>query len=100
MEKRKPTYDLVTIQAEFSTSASLRITTTATKNAFALGLDLDGIVALIQTITRQCFYKSMTSYDDHKVWQDVYHVPFQGELLYVKFTIDPEGHLLISLKRK
>ena len=32
------------------------------------------------------FYKSMTSYHNHKEWQDVYHVPWDGLVLYVKFT--------------
>ncbi len=100
MEKLKPTYDLATIQAEFSEAAKLRITGTALKNARGLGLTLSGIVALIQTITRQHFYKSMTSMADHRIWQDVYHVPHEDQTLYVKFTMDSEGHLLISLKEK
>ena len=32
------------------------------------------------------FYKSMTTHADHRVWQDVYHVPVEnGPTLYVKF---------------
>jgi motility quorum-sensing regulator/GCU-specific mRNA interferase toxin len=68
--------------------------------AFALSITLEGVVALIQTITRTHFYKSMTSFADHTVWQDVYHVPHEGIILYVKFTIDAEGHLVISFKEK
>lgn len=34
------------------------------------------------------FYKSMTSFADSRHWQDVYHVPWQGLTLYVKFTDD------------
>ncbi len=34
------------------------------------------------------FFKSMTSFADHRVWQDVYHVPFESMVLYVKFQKD------------
>ena len=30
----------------------------------------------------------MTSFEDHRSWQDVYHVPSEVGLLYVKFTAD------------
>jgi motility quorum-sensing regulator/GCU-specific mRNA interferase toxin len=100
-EKRKPTFDLATIQSEFCEVQSLRLTNSAQKGAFAVGLaTLEAIVDLIQTITREHFYKSMTSYADHRIWQDVYHVPFEAVVLYVKFTVDDDGHFLISLKRK
>ena len=56
------------------------------------------IVVCIQGIVRTHFYKSMTSLADSRIWQDVYHVPFLTYVLYVKFTTDPAGYLLISLK--
>ena len=50
--------------------------------------DLDAIKLTIGRIDRKMFYKSMTTFFDHRVWQDVYHVP-AGELtLYVKFQAD------------
>jgi len=61
---------------------------------------LVGVVRIIQTITREHFYKSMTSLADHSVWQDVYRVPHEGHTLYVKFTVDLEGHLVLSFKEK
>lgn len=51
-------------------------------------------------MTRRQFYKSMTSIADARIWQDVYHVPAGGILLYVKFTMDHQGKLLISFKEK
>jgi motility quorum-sensing regulator/GCU-specific mRNA interferase toxin len=65
-----------------------------------LGLNDDGIVTLIQSIERTHFFKSMTSLRDHRIWQDVYHLPFESRILYVKFTTDETGYLLISLKDK
>jgi len=39
-------------------------------------------------IDRRMFVKSMTTLTDHRVWQDVYHVPARGLTLYVKFQAD------------
>lgn len=56
------------------------------------------VVLCIQGITRRHLYKSMTSDADSRIWQDVYHVPFRDIILYVKFTTDPQGYLLLSFK--
>jgi motility quorum-sensing regulator / GCU-specific mRNA interferase toxin len=96
----KPTYDLTAIKAEFSSVEGLRMTVSARQGAFSIGLTLHGVVVLTQSITRRHFYKSMTSFADHTVWQDVYRVPFEEIVVYVKFTIDVEGHIVISLKEK
>jgi len=47
------------------------------------------------------FYKSMTTFADHRVWQDVYHVP-SGELtLYIKFQADVVTEVsVVSFKEK
>ncbi len=34
------------------------------------------------------FVKSMTTLADHRTWQDVYHVPADDLVLYVKFQAD------------
>lgn len=100
MEKRKPTYDLATIKAEFACVEKLRMSKTARDDVFALGLLLADVVVVIQSISSSHFQKSMTSYNDHRVWQDVYNVPYAALVLYIKFTIDPTGHLVISFKEK
>lgn len=43
---------------------------------------------VVGSIERKMFYKSMTTFADHRVWQDVYHVPARGLVLYVKFQAD------------
>ena len=100
MEKRSPHYDQGTILKTLSTVDALRITRTAMICAERLGLSLADVVTLIQTITRRHFYKSMTSFVDVRIWQDVYHVRWVETVLYVKFTTDAEGYLVISLKEK
>ena len=43
----------------------------------------------------------MTSYGDHRVWQDVYYVPSPAGTLYVKFTADTVTEfVLLSFKEK
>jgi motility quorum-sensing regulator/GCU-specific mRNA interferase toxin len=100
VEKRKPHYRLDTIKATFVSVRVLRITKTATTCAEALGISLEGVVNVIQGMTREQFYKSMTSNANSALWQDVYHVPHDTIILYVKFTTDAEGHLVISFKEK
>ena len=101
MEKRKPTYDLRAFKAAFADADKLSATVTAAKSAAALGFGRADIVATIQTMERPHFYKSMTSFEDHRIWQDVYHVPSSAGLLYVKFTSDVVTEfLLLSFKEK
>ncbi len=75
-EKRQPTYDLEAFKAAFRSVEKLAITGTALRiSAAALGFGRAEIVAAIQTMKREHFYKSMMAYADHRLWQDVYHVP-------------------------
>ena len=101
LEKRRPTYDLEAIKAAFDRPEKLRATTTAIRSARALGFTPTDIVAAIQSIARSHFYKSMPSYGDHRVWQDVYHAPHENLVLYVKFTADHIAEFtLLSFKEK
>jgi motility quorum-sensing regulator / GCU-specific mRNA interferase toxin len=76
------------------------MTRTAQSTAFSLGILLADVVNIIQAMSREQFYKSMTSLADHRIWQDVYQVPFESLILYVKFTTDAQGYLVISFKEK
>ncbi len=46
------------------------------------------MLAVITSLTRRDFYKSMTTFVDHRVWQDVYHAatPVRKEA-YIKITV-------------
>lgn len=99
-EKRKPTYDLDAVRA-WARSSRFSITGSALRSAAALGFASPDVVTVIQTIERKHFAKSMTSYADHREWQDVYHVPSEAGLLYVKFRADlVTEFLLLSFKEK
>ncbi|MBZ9724411.1 type II toxin-antitoxin system MqsR family toxin [Mesorhizobium sp. CO1-1-11] len=88
MDKRRPTYDLDAIKMTFGSVDTLAITTSALRDAVGLGFHRAGLIEVIDSITRKMFVKSMTTFADHRVWQDVYHVPARDMLLYVKFQAD------------
>ena len=98
-EKLKPTHDLDAIKSTFCTPDQLRATGTAIRTAAELGFGREEIVCVIQSIERHDFRKSMTSYANHRVRQDVCHVPSEAGPLYVKFTADAGNwFLLLSFK--
>ncbi|SFQ11352.1 Motility quorum-sensing regulator, toxin of MqsA [Ralstonia sp. NFACC01] len=47
--------------------------------------------------TPRCFYKSMTTHADHRVWQDVYHAKASDQDIYLKLTV-VDGVLIVSFK--
>ena len=103
MEKRVPTFDLNSIKTFFSSPENLfgHITKSALYAAAAMNMDEQDIVDTIQSLDRKDFYKSMTSFNDHRIWQDVYHASFNSLLIYMKFTVQQDkAYLLISFKEK
>jgi motility quorum-sensing regulator/GCU-specific mRNA interferase toxin len=101
MEKRRPTYDLEAIKQAIGSVDRLAITTSALRDASALGFDRGAIVETIHGVDRRMFVKSMTTFADHRLWQDVYHVPMRGLLLYVKFQADVLTEFtVVSFKEK
>jgi motility quorum-sensing regulator/GCU-specific mRNA interferase toxin len=77
------------------------MTSSAVRDATALGFDRGGIVETILGIKRNMFHNSMTTFADHRLWQDVYHVPARGLTLYVKFQADViTGFAVVSFKEK
>jgi motility quorum-sensing regulator/GCU-specific mRNA interferase toxin len=98
VEKRRAHYDLRAIQAQMSTVDGLRMTVTARHDALRAGVTLPAAVSVIQSLSQVCFYKSMTTHQDHDVWQDVYHGSWRGKRLYIKFQQDAAGYFTISFK--
>ncbi len=88
MEKLRPTYDLAAVKAILGTVETLAITTSAFRDALGLGFDRAGIAEVVRGMNTKMFFKSMTTIRDHRVWQDVYHVPARDLVLYVKFQAD------------
>ncbi|MFC3704443.1 type II toxin-antitoxin system MqsR family toxin [Devosia honganensis] len=75
------------------------MTTRAAQDARGLGFDSQAIAAIIRSIERPMFYKSMTTYMDSSRWQDVYHVPAGDLMLYIssfRRTSSPNSSLFRS----
>ncbi|HVZ69664.1 MAG TPA: type II toxin-antitoxin system MqsR family toxin [Rhizomicrobium sp.] len=101
VEKRRPSFDLEAFKSVCGDPRRLRMTRTAIRDSGALGFDLSGVASVVRSMKPVHFYKSMTTNWDHRRWQDVYHVPWSGMLLYIKFTDDlvAEFHLLSFKER-
>ena len=96
MEKFTPTYNL----EEFKKS-DFEFTKTSLKSSKELGFEESDVRDVVSTMKREHFYKSMTSYANHKIWRDVYHVPYENLVLYVKFTQNVISEFtLLSFKEK
>lgn len=84
MEKRKPTHDLAAFKLAFTQHRA--ITLGAVRSARELGYSVTDLISLVEALMPRHFYKSMTSLHNHRQWQDVYHLPHEDRLIYVKFT--------------
>jgi len=73
------------------------MTKTALVGGAALGFDALAIVEVVKTLAPADFYKSMTTHDDHTVWQDVYRPITQAGEVYLKLTV-VEDVLVVSFK--
>lgn len=100
MEKRTPHYDLAQIQAVVARIGVVAFTKTALDGGRAMGLTSAELLAVVAALTRRNFYKSMTSYADHRVWRDVYHAatPVRKEA-YIKITMR-DTRLVIQFKER
>ena len=96
LDKLTPSYNL----EEFKNS-NFYITGSAFAGAAQLGFDRIGIKEVVSTIKKEHFYKSMTSIKNHRIWQDVYHVPYDDFVIYIKFTSEVISEFtLLSFKEK
>lgn len=95
MEKRTPHYSLLRVKT--------RIEAGKVRNAHGAchrllsRLRLQGMVAVVASLTMKDFYKSMTTHADHRIWQDVYRAQTGAGAIYVKLTVLDEV-LILSFK--
>lgn len=100
MEKKKPHYNLEQVNNLIKLNR-VRITYKATEMAeLDFGLTEKDIIKQVLGLSPQDFYKSMTSYKNHKIWQDVYHKQIKQQKAYVKLQIVDETTVIIQFKEK
>ncbi|MGH7813430.1 MAG: type II toxin-antitoxin system MqsR family toxin [Candidatus Binataceae bacterium] len=88
VEKFKPHFPLTDIKAAFADPARLNRSFASKQGGDALMMDDEAVIAVIQSLKAADFEKSMTSYANPRIWQDVYRPKAGGKELYVKFTLD------------
>ncbi|MCO7520199.1 MULTISPECIES: type II toxin-antitoxin system MqsR family toxin [unclassified Pseudomonas] len=96
MEKRTPHCPLERVRVLLR-EGKVRSTRAAIQGAHKLGLRPRQILDVIQALSPSDFYKSMTTYQDHRVWQDVYHRPTELGWIYVNLTV-VDDVLVVSFK--
>lgn len=67
----------------------MKATRTALNDAEELGLDFEDMCQAVcsLSLTTADFHKSMTTYQDHTIWQDVYFPRLTCGSVYLKITV-------------
>lgn len=101
MDKRKPHYVLERIKALIR-QGSYRVTSGALSCAmrdFGLSEASELAHCILHLVPGQ-FYKSMTTYHDSTLWQDVYHGEVDHVSAYIKVQIVDDLTVVISFKQR
>lgn len=98
MHKRVSHYNLSFLK-ELISANQYFITQSARQGYFALGFGDDKVIEIIMNLTNKDLYKSMTTYHDNKIWQDVYHKTIDDIDLYIKLQISDKA-IVISFKER
>lgn len=100
MEKHKPHYRLAEVQTLVAAGGIATFTQTARINSLLMGLSADQALAVVAGLGPAMFFKSMTTNNDHRAWQDVYYAPCpNGKTAYIKLTLQA-GAVVIQFKEK
>ena|ERR1700692_2487935 len=96
MEKRTPHCKLSRVK-ELIEAGRVRTTHSARVGATALSFSFSQMVAVVLELKSADFYKSMTTYADHTIWQDVYRPKTPAGDVHLKLTVIDDV-LIVSLK--
>ena len=97
MKKNTPSYSLADILAQMQSVADMNLTISARTGIRDSGMGQMDALAVVQSLTRKHFFKSMTTHADYRVWQDVYHGQWGDLSLYIKFQRASE-YFVVSFK--
>ena len=98
MEKKIAHYHLNEIK-ELIAQNKYIVTLSARQSYTALGLDDHEVLSVIDNLESKDLYKSMTSYQNHQIWHDVYHSSYNGIELYIKLQVRDDA-IIISFKER
>lgn len=98
MEKRVPHHDLNDVIRVVRVRKAAAFTKTALDGGRSMGLTTLEMIDAVCALTPRAFFKSMTTYADSRVWQDVYHADTPAGKAYVKVTVRADGAPVIQFK--
>lgn len=98
MEKSKAHYNLSLVK-ELVKQGNFIITRTALLSAVQHEMNSKDIIKEILMLSNNELYKSMTAYNNPKVWQDVYHHAINQKIFYIKISV-VEKVIIVSFKEK
>ncbi|KVC74309.1 type II toxin-antitoxin system MqsR family toxin [Burkholderia ubonensis] len=98
MEKNTPHCKLSRVKALVETG-KVRLTASAVIGARQLGFTEMDAIGVVMSLTTVDFHKSMTTYADHTIWQDVYRRRTVRGDVYLKLTVIDDV-LIVSFKEQ
>lgn len=96
MDKGTPHCKLSVVKALVE-QGKVRTTSSALRGAAQLDLSFADMLEVVLALERADFHKRMTTYADHRVWQDVYRPVTAAGPVYLKLTVI-EDVLIVSFK--
>jgi motility quorum-sensing regulator/GCU-specific mRNA interferase toxin len=95
VEKKKPHYPLKLVKRLIADETRDPFTQSAKNGAAEMGLEAGELRGIVAGLAMRDFYKSMTTHDSSRVWQDVYRPVTRRGAAYVKVTINPAENLIV-----
>ena len=101
MEKNTPHYDFAVVKVEVVRLGTKAFTGAAREGGRRLDLSISQMLQIVCSLEKRMLHKSMTTFADHRIWQDVYHMKNHGVEIYITVTYRPGGGPpVISFKEK
>ncbi len=98
MEKRKAHYNLAAVIVVVREKRAAAFTKSAIDGGRSMGLTTSEMIDVVCALKGRDLYKSMTTYGDNSLWQDVYHADTPVGKAYVKLTLREDGAPVIQFK--
>jgi motility quorum-sensing regulator/GCU-specific mRNA interferase toxin len=95
VEKKRPHYPLELVKRLIVDEARDPFTQSAKNGAAEMGLEAGELRGIVTGLSMRDFYKSMTTHDSSRVWQDVYRPVTRFGAAYVKVTVNPAENLIV-----
>ena len=88
MEKKRAHYDLAAVHEAVARLGIRAFSRLALKGGLEMGLSIEDMLETVASLAPKMLHKSMTTYADHTIWQDVYHARTpNNRTAYVKLTM-------------